>query len=183
MLAGLQGVVSGLFLMIVYFGFMLTSQGRIAPKVRNIAATSDPAQAIKAGMGRVANDTETYVWGADSDGFDVGCRIRPHYAGRRAGQRAFLDDRPVPALLHCHRGRDCGIASTGALRALQFPTLWQAGVVFGGIQVAAFVVGNLIYPRMQAQTQNVDPVATILALSFLGFLWEFQAHSWQYRLR
>jgi len=37
--------------------------------------------------------------------------------------------------------------------------------------VAAFVVGNLIYPRMQADTQNIDPVATILALSFWGFLW------------
>jgi predicted PurR-regulated permease PerM len=32
-------------------------------------------------------------------------------------------------------------------------------------------VGNLIYPRMQAETQNIDPVATILALAFWGFLW------------
>src|SRR3546814_196963 len=30
---------------------------------------------------------------------------------------------------------------------------------------------SLIYPRMQADTQNIDPVATILALSFWGYLW------------
>ena len=54
---------------------------------------------------------------------------------------------------------------------LQFPTWWQAAVVFGGIQVVAFIVGNLIYPRLQAETQNINPIATLLALSFWGFLW------------
>ncbi len=37
--------------------------------------------------------------------------------------------------------------------------------------MVSVVIGNLIYPRMQADTQNIDPVATILALSFWGFLW------------
>jgi predicted PurR-regulated permease PerM len=44
-------------------------------------------------------------------------------------------------------------------------------VVFGVIQGVAFVVGNFIYPRMQAETQNIDPVATLLSLAFWGYLW------------
>ncbi|MDQ3482856.1 MAG: AI-2E family transporter, partial [Pseudomonadota bacterium] len=39
------------------------------------------------------------------------------------------------------------------------------------IQVIAFIIGNLIYPRMQADTQNIDPVTTLLALSLWTFLW------------
>jgi AI-2 transport protein TqsA len=59
-----------------------------------------------------------------------------------------------------------------ALFALvQFSTWWQSAVVFVGIQVAAGIVGNFIYPRLQAETQNMDPVATLFALAFWGFLW------------
>ena len=47
----------------------------------------------------------------------------------------------------------------------------RAAVVFGGIQIVAFVVGNLIYPRMQAETQNISPVATLLSLAFWGWMW------------
>ena len=54
---------------------------------------------------------------------------------------------------------------------LQFSSWWQAAVVFGGIQVVAFVVGNFIYPRMQAESQNIAPVATLLSLAFWGSLW------------
>ena len=54
---------------------------------------------------------------------------------------------------------------------LQFASWWQAAVVFGGIQVVAFIVGNFIYPRMQAESQNIAPVATLLSLAFWGSLW------------
>lgn len=170
-LTGLQGVLSGLFLMIVYFGFMLASRARIAPKVRNIAATSDRAQAIKAGMGRVANDIETYVWVQTLTGVMLAAVSGLIMVAVGLDNALFwtivlflLSFIPVV-------GVTVGSVAPALFALLQFPTLWQAAIVFGGIQVAAFIVGNLIYPRMQADTQNIDPVATILALSFWGFLW------------
>jgi predicted PurR-regulated permease PerM len=54
---------------------------------------------------------------------------------------------------------------------VQFPTYWQAIAIFVVTQTAAAIVGNLIYPRMQAQTQNIDPVVTLLALAFWTVLW------------
>ncbi len=170
-LAGLQGVVSGLFLMIVYFGFMLASRARIAPKIRNIAATSDRAQAIKAGMARVATDIETYVWVQTLTGIMLAGVSGVIMVAVGLDNALFwtivlflLSFIPIV-------GVTVGSVAPALFALLQFPTLWQAAIVFGGIQVAAFVVGNLIYPRMQADTQNIDPVATILALSFWGFLW------------
>ena len=65
--------------------------------------------------------------------------------------------------------------ANGALLSLfaliQFPTAWQAITIFVVIQVVATVVGNLIYPRLQAETQNIDPVATLLSLAFWSWLW------------
>lgn len=170
-LTGLQGVVSGLFLMIVYFGFMLASRARMAPKIRNVAATSERAQAIKAGLARVAQDIETYVWVQTLTGV-----MLAGVAGVimvAVGLENALFWTIVLFLLSFIPiiGVTVGSVAPALFALLQFPTLWQAAVVFGGIQVAAFVVGNLIYPRMQADTQNIDPVATILALSFWGFLW------------
>src|SRR6185369_14932946 len=68
-------------------------------------------------------------------------------------------------------GVTVGSVAPALFALLQFPTTWQAIVIFAVIQVVAFVVGNLIYPRMQADTQNIDPIATILALSFWTLLW------------
>jgi predicted PurR-regulated permease PerM len=68
-------------------------------------------------------------------------------------------------------GVTIGSIAPALFALLQFDTIWQAVAIFAVIQVAAFVVGNLIYPRMQADTQNIDPVTTIVALSLWTFLW------------
>jgi AI-2 transport protein TqsA len=168
----LQGVVSGLFLMLVYFGFMLSSRGRIAPKVRSLAAaSSSDTGKIRAGMSKIAADIETYVWVQTLTGLMLAGVSGLLMLAVGLDNALFwtvilflLSFIPVI-------GVTVGSVAPALFALLQFPTYWQAALVFGGIQVAAFVVGNLIYPRMQADTQNIDPVATILALSFWGFLW------------
>jgi AI-2 transport protein TqsA len=170
-LAGVQGVVSGVFLMIVYFGFMLASRARLAPKIRNMAASSDHADAIKRGMGRIAADIETYVWVQTLTGIMLaGVSGLVMFA---IGLDNALFWTIILFLLSFIPiiGVTVGSVAPALFALLQFPTIWQAALVFGAIQVAALVVGNLIYPRMQADTQNIDPVATILALSFWSFLW------------
>ena len=170
-LSGVQDVVSGLFLMLVYFGFMLASRARLAPKIRSIAASSDRAETIKAGMNRIATDIETYVWVQTLTGIMLAgvsgiVMVAVGLENALFWTIVLLLLSYIPII-----GVTVGSVAPALFALLQFPTVWQAAVVFGGIQVAAFVVGNLIYPRMQADTQNIDPVATILALSFWGFLW------------
>lgn len=170
-LSGLQDVVSGVFLMIIYFAFMLASRGRMAPKIRNIAASSDRAEAIRAGMARIAADVETYIWvqtltGVMLAGLSGIIMVAVGLDNALFWTIILFLLSYIPII-----GVTVGSVAPAMFALLQFPTVWQSAVVFGGIQVVAFVVGNLIYPRMQADTQNIDPVATILALSFWGFLW------------
>jgi len=39
------------------------------------------------------------------------------------------------------------------------------------LQTIGFVVGSIVYPRMQGKSLNIDPVVVLLALAFWGVLW------------
>lgn len=54
---------------------------------------------------------------------------------------------------------------------LQFPTLTPAIVVFVGIQIVSSIVGNLVLPKMQAESQNIDPAASLIAVGMWTVLW------------
>jgi predicted PurR-regulated permease PerM len=64
-----------------------------------------------------------------------------------------------------------GSVAPALFALLQFPTLWQAVAIFAGIQIVAFIIGNLVYPQMQAKTQNISPIATLLSLAFWSAIW------------
>ena len=54
---------------------------------------------------------------------------------------------------------------------VQFDTCWQAVVLFVALQAILFVVGNVILPRMQGDSLNIDPVVVLLSLAFWGAIW------------
>jgi predicted PurR-regulated permease PerM len=54
---------------------------------------------------------------------------------------------------------------------VQFDTLWQAIVLFAVLQVIGMFVGNVIQPRMQGRSLNMDPIVLLLALAFWSVLW------------
>lgn len=54
---------------------------------------------------------------------------------------------------------------------LQFPSLTPAIIVFVGIQIVSSVVGNLVLPKMQADSQNIDPAASLIAVGMWTVLW------------
>jgi hypothetical protein len=54
---------------------------------------------------------------------------------------------------------------------VQFESLWPAIILFIALQLIGMFVGNVIYPRMQGRSLNIDPVAVLLALAFWGAIW------------
>jgi predicted PurR-regulated permease PerM len=170
-LAGLQGLVSSLFLVLVYFGFMLAERSRLPKKIRQIAGSSEHSTSILKGTSRIAADIQTYVWVQTLTGFmlaAVSAIVMFAVGLENALFWTFvlflLSFIPVI-------GVTVGSVAPALFALLQFPTIWQSVVVFVSIQVAAAIVGNIIYPKMQAQTQNIGSVATLLALAFWSALW------------
>ena len=170
-LSGLQGFAAGLLLMIVYFGFILAGSGRISRKIDVVAGSSERATAIKEVARRASTDIETYVWVQTITGLmlTASAVIVMMIVG--------LDNITFWAILFFlltfipNIGITIGSILPSLFALVQFPTYWQALTIFAVTQVTATIVGNLIYPRMQAETQNIDPVVTLLALAFWTVLW------------
>lgn len=170
-LSGLQGFAAGLLLMIVYFGFMLAGSERISRKIDAVAGSSERAAAIKEVARRASTDIETYVWVQTITGLmlTASAVIVMLIVG--------LDNITFWAILFFlltfipNIGITVGSILPSLFALVQFPTYWPALTIFAVTQVTATIVGNLIYPRMQAETQNIDPVVTLLALAFWTVLW------------
>ena len=43
--------------------------------------------------------------------------------------------------------------------------------MFAGAELIFFVVGNIILPKMQGESLNLDPVVILLSLAFWGAIW------------
>lgn len=170
-LSSVQGLLSGVLLMIVYFGFMLAGRERMSRKMDHIGAPAGRARTIRTVIEHIASDLETYIWVQTITGtiLTVSAAVVMLAVG--------LDN----VLFWCvlfflltfipNIGVTVGSIAPALFALLQFPTVWQAVVIFVVIQIVATVVGNMIYPRLQAETQNIDPLATILSLSFWTLLW------------
>ncbi len=171
LLTGVQDLFSTLVLVLLYFVFLLAERHVIARKVRNMAASREQTAGILQGLEQVGEDIETYIWVQTITGLMLagGSGLIMFAVG--------LDNALfwtfvlfllsfIPIL-----GVTIGSVAPALFALLQFPSIWPALMVFGGIQLVAFVIGNLIYPNLQAQTQNISPVATLLSLAFWTSLW------------
>jgi predicted PurR-regulated permease PerM len=157
--------------MVVYFGFMLAGQKRIAAKIDRAAGSSSRARAIKSSMGGIAADIETYVWVQTITGTIL--TVSAVAVMLAVGLNNVLFWAVIFFLLTFipNIGVTVGSIAPSLFALIQFTTVWQAVTIFVAIQVVATFVGNFIYPRLQAHTQNIDPVATLLSLAFWSWLW------------
>ena len=166
-----QGVGGTIVLVVIYFGFMLAGRGRTVRKFELIADSATNPAAPNRLIQQAAADIRTYLWVqtihaaintavAAAVMAAVGLHDVPFWT------IAFFLLSFIPEL-----GVTVGSIAPALFALLQFPTTWQAVTIFGVIQVAAFIVGTIVYPRLQAHAQNIDPITVILALSFWTFLW------------
>jgi predicted PurR-regulated permease PerM len=164
-------LVSALLLMITYFIFILAGRSSVDRKIANLSDLPGSSRPIHAALGKIASDIETYVWVQTVTGLMI-CTAAA-LVMFAVGLNNALFWTVILFLLSFIPilGVTVGSIVPALFALLQFPSWWQAAAIFGVIQVAAFVIGNLIYPRMQAETQNIDPVATLLSLAFWGWLW------------
>lgn len=68
-------------------------------------------------------------------------------------------------------GAAIGILGPTLFALLQFTSAWP-GIILGvSLFSLAFLVGNILMPRMQGRALNIDPVMVLLSLAFWGTLW------------
>ena len=68
-------------------------------------------------------------------------------------------------------GAVAAIVLPAVFALVQFDGFVQAVIVFGGLGLITIVVGNVLLPRMQGDSLNMDPLVVLLSLAFWGALW------------
>lgn len=171
LLGGLQGIGGTLVLIMIYFGFMVFGRARIAAKHDMMAGASHSARSPNLVIARISGDIRTYLWVQTVTGAMITAASIAVMLAVGLDNVAFWTVVIFLLTFIPNIGVTVGSIAPALSALLQFPSTWQAIAIFAVIQIAAFVVGNMIYPKMQAETQNIDPVATIFALSFWSLLW------------
>lgn len=166
----LQDGASGIALTFLYLAFLLASGRLITKRLRIILASRSSSKAFTvlersiAGIqAYMAIQTFTGLMMAVAAGlvmYFVGLNNAPFWAVM-IFLFAYL---PVVGVF-------IGSIGPTLFAVLQFPTLTPAIIIFISIQIISFVVGNLILPKMQADTQNIDPSAGVLAIGVWTVLW------------
>ena len=159
------------FFTLVYLGFLIASRDGLRRKVVALFPERDERREAVHVFDRVRDGVEQYVWVQTVTGAIIGVACWAVMAAvglENAVFWAFLIF--LLSYIPIIGGAVAGIAPP-LFALVQFPTYWQAIVLFAAIQVILFVVANIILPRMQAKAQNIDPVVVLLSLAFWGALW------------
>jgi predicted PurR-regulated permease PerM len=170
-ISSIGNLAAGATLVALYLGFMLASRPVLLMKVDMLARTPEGATQLRAVMDRIVHSAGTYMWVQTVTG--------AVYAGASGlalnwiGLDNVLFWTILIFLLSYIPVLGVAVASIGSalFALLQFPTYWQALAAFAAVQILAFVVGNIILPKMQADSQNIDPTVGIFSVALWTLLW------------
>lgn len=166
-----QGAATGAFFVMIYLGFLLASQAGFGKKVVGMFPERSSRQEAMAVFERVRGGVEGYLWVQAVTGAMV-CAVAWVLMRAVGLQNAefwtFVIF--VVGFIPMLGGAVAGCAPP-LFALVQFESYWPALILFVGLQVLLFLVGNLVQPRMQGDNQNIDPIVVLLALAFWGKLW------------
>lgn len=174
-LASAAGVVQSMaadtFLILVYLGFIIASRRGLERKVLNLSEVREERRAIAAAYRAIITSVEQYLWVQTVTGLVIAAASWAAMAAVGLDGATFL---AIVIFLACYipiLGAALGVVVAPVFALLQFESHWQAIFLYGVLQALHFVVGNIIAPRMQGRSLNMDPLVVLLSLAFWGWLW------------
>ncbi|HEX4181527.1 MAG TPA: AI-2E family transporter [Caulobacteraceae bacterium] len=168
---GLQGFATTAVFVMIYLGFLLASRQGFERKTRGLFLSDEARHDAARVFQRIRAGVERYLWVQA-----VACGIIALASWaviaalglQNALFWAFLIFLVgyVPVI-----GGAIGILLPPLFALVQYNDWWHAAVMLAGLQVINFVVGNIVYPRMQGKSLNIDPLVVLLSLAFWGAIW------------
>jgi AI-2 transport protein TqsA len=167
----LQSFASGAVYVLVYLGFLIASRQGFQRK----AVALFPVRVERAGATqvfyRIRDSLQRYLWIQTVTGLMIaGLSAVVMYAvglpNALFWSFLILVLSFVPVI-----GGAIGSILPPLFALVQFPSIWRAVVLFAALQAIGFAVGNILQPRMQRDSLNIDPVVVLLSLGLWGALW------------
>ena len=169
----LKGFATTAIPVLIYLGFLLASRQGFERKSHHLFPGEESRREAAQMFQRIADGIERYLW------------IQTVTCGMIA-----MASWAIMALLGLDNalfwaflifivgfipiiGGAIGILVPPIFALVQFDGWWQAALLLLGLQTVNFIVGNIVYPRMQGRSLNIDPVVVLLSLAFWGGIWGF----------
>lgn len=167
----LQGVASNAILVLVYLGFLIVSRRAFERKaVRLFGSRDERHEALQVFL-RIRDGVERYLWIQTVTGLIIALgswALMALVGLENAVFWAFLIFvvNYIPIV-----GAVAAIVLPAVFALVQFDGFARALIVLTGLGSITFVVGNILLPRMQGDSLNMDPLVVLLSLAFWGALW------------
>jgi predicted PurR-regulated permease PerM len=156
---------------IVYLGFIIASRRGWERKVVNLFPRREERQEAVGIFLRIRDGVEQYLWVQTVTGLMIAAASWIAMVAVGLDNAIFWTFVIFIASYIPVIGGIVGVAAPPVMALVQFDTLWQAAVLFAVLQTVTLVVGNVIYPRMQGRSLNIDPVMVLLSLAFWTAIW------------
>jgi predicted PurR-regulated permease PerM len=166
-----EGFASSTFLVMIYLGFLLASRQGFERKT--VSLFRHPGERHNAAVVflRIRNGIEGYLWLQTVACAIIGLGSWAVMAALGLNNALFwafliFIVGYIPII-----GGLVGVAAPTLFALVQFDEWWRTLVMVVALQTIGFVVGSIVYPRMQGKSLNIDPVVVLLALAFWGVVW------------
>ena len=168
---GLSGLMGQALLVLLYLVFLFGSRDGLERKARGLFGSDARRERAREVVTRIRTGMERYL------------RVQSLLALITAGASyalmlaVGLDDAGFWALLVFLAafvpiiGGAVGIALPPLFALIQFDGVWQAVVLAAGAESIHIVIGNVVAPRLQGASLNIDPLVVVLSLAFWGLAW------------
>jgi predicted PurR-regulated permease PerM len=166
-----QNVIIEGVLTAIYLGFLLASRSGIGRKIVTLFPTHERREQAGVIFERIRVGIERYVWVQTITGLLIAACAWALMAWLGLDNATFWAlfiflTSYVPMI-----GAAVGILAPVAYALLQFNSPWIAVGLLAGLEAIMFVIGNMLLPRMQGRSLNLDPVVLLLSLAFWSALW------------
>jgi predicted PurR-regulated permease PerM len=168
---GFQSFLSTAAFVLVYLGFIIASRKGWERKAVALFPERERRQEAVAAILRIRSGVEQYLWVQTVTGLMIAVASWVTMAAVGLDNALFWSILIFIASYIPVVGGIVGVALPPIFALVQFTTLWQAIVLFAVLQVVTMFVGNVIQPRMQSRSLNMDPIVLLLALAFWTVIW------------
>jgi AI-2 transport protein TqsA len=166
-----QGILSDAVFVLIYLGFLIASSHGFKRKIITLFPSHERRETAVAIFGRIRRGVESYVWVQTITGLMMAAGAWAVMALLKLDNALFWAFFIFIASYIPMIGAAAGIIGPVVFALLQFDSYWQAIVMFAGLEVVFFIVGNVVLPKMQGESMNLDPVVILLSLAFWGAIW------------
>ena len=168
---GLKGFAANALFVLVYMGFLFASRRGFKRKLVALfphrAARENAVHVFE----RIRNGVEQYLWIQTVTGLIIAVASWMVMAVLRLENAVFF---AFLIFIICYIplvGGAVAIMLPPIFALVQFPTFVPAIILLGALGSINFVVGNIILPRMQGESLNIDTVVVLLSLAFWTAIW------------